>query len=126
MESKAAMELSRFAKPMVPSGMRFEHATFLGPGRVISSSSAASYRLHRPCWFRGREARCSSAKRETQVQILSEPLHLLRRWQNWLCTTLPRWTMRVQVPFFAHTPQFTWCGPSPEAEPSFIGLQIIK
>ena len=75
MESKAAMELSRFAKPMVPSGMRFEHATFLGPGRVISSSSAASYRLHRPCWFRGREARCSSAKRETLVQIQSEPPH---------------------------------------------------
>jgi hypothetical protein len=35
------MELSRFAKPMVPSGMRFEHATLLGLGRtemVVSSS----------------------------------------------------------------------------------------
>ena len=88
MESKAAMELSRFAKPMVPSGMRFEHATFLGPGRVISSSSAASYRLHRPCWFRGREARCSSAKRETQVQILSEPQSHPRC--SWLHMALPR------------------------------------
>lgn len=29
MESKAAVELSRFAKPMVPSGMRFEHAALL-------------------------------------------------------------------------------------------------
>lgn len=41
--SKVAMELPRFAKPMVPSGMRFEHAAPLK-------------------WFRGREARHGSAK----------------------------------------------------------------
>ena len=41
MESKAAMELSRFAKPMVPSGMRFEHATFLGLGWSEMSVSSS-------------------------------------------------------------------------------------
>ena len=50
------MELLRFAKPTAPSGVRFESSALLK-------------------WFRGREARCSSAKRETQVQIPSEPQH---------------------------------------------------
>ena len=53
--SKVAMELPRFAKPMVPSGMRFDHAAPLK-------------------WFRGRVARLGSAKPATQVRILSEPL----------------------------------------------------
>jgi hypothetical protein len=28
----------------------------------------------------------------------SRNLENMRRWQNWLCTTLPRWTTRVRVP----------------------------
>lgn len=109
------MEPSPPRKRRVPSGMEIVTSAFL----LLETTRMSVFRsglLNRrilkkvprvqlspspPIWFRVRVVRCGPAKPATLVQIQSEPQNL-RRWQNWLCTTLSRGTMRVRVPFFAH------------------------
>lgn len=47
MESKVTRMSSRFAKPMEPSGLRFEYATFLGPGWSENDCQQFVRGLHR-------------------------------------------------------------------------------